>query len=789
MMENQSQNTQQLERNDAEDIKKILIKYLRYWPIFILSAIIFVASAFIYLRYTPNVYQTNAKIKILKDQGGIDMTGFQGSSPLIDLSKVNLDNEAEILKSRRLAENVIRNLGLQTRFYSQGTIKTFLIWDEEIPFEIIWNLDTNKSTPQFELTVLNDAEFKIFEPESDFKGSFKFGDLIEFEDYSFRVLTKENRDLEETSKEKLFKFSHTGLDRAVSTLSAKVNVENVGDRSEILRVSMNGENKNRNEAIINNLIFQFNKDGVDDNRKIAEQTEDFALERLEFLYEELDTVETNLVDFKKGSNIVTIEATATELFTKNTEAEAEAFRVENQLLLVEALKERLDKMNDFELLPANFGLDDGELNAGLEKYNNLVLERQRILVSSTEQSMVIQEINKTLLNLKQSILRSIDAYQTGLEISKRRIDRKESETRSNINVLPEKEKRIREITRQQLVKERLYVFLLQKREEAALSSAVMSDIAKVVDYAYTNPTPVSPKSQIVLLGSFLLSLILPFGVLYIKFLLNTKINDKDEIKSFLPNIPIAGEIPLLNKNQENLIRKNSTDSLAESLRILRTNLNFMGLNNEGCKVIFVTSTMKGEGKTFASVNLAATISTTRSKCLLIGADLRNPQIHSFLNINKNRAGLSKYLYDENTTIEELIIHKPLKDFNLDVVLSGDIPPNPSELLVGNRFEEFIKEVEKEYDYIIFDTAPTILVTDTLLISKYADITLYTIRANYTDIQLLEHLKEISDSKKLLNIGIIFNGVQNSGAYAYNYGYGYGYQTDTMAKRNRLKFWQ
>ena len=203
----------------------------------------------------------------------------------------------------------------------------------------------------------------------------------------------------------------------------------------------------------------------------------------------------------------------------------------------------------------------------------------------------------------------------------------------------------------------------------------------------------------------------------------------------------------------------------------------------------VSSSISGEGKTFTSINLSATISTTRSKCLLIGADLRNPQIHNFLNIDKDRIGLSKYLYDDTTQLSELVIKNPLKDFNLDVVLSGEIPPNPSELLVSERFGEFLEDAKKAYEYIIVDTAPTILVTDTLLISKYADITLYTIRANYTDIQLLEHIKEIKNAEKLHNIGIVFNGVENTGAYAYNYGYGYGYQVNTNAKRNRLKFWQ
>jgi len=789
MSENQNQINQPMEVVEAEDLKKILYRYLRFWPVFILSAILFLAGAFIFLRYTPNVYQTSGKIKILKEQSGLDMSSLQGGSTIFDFSKVNLGNESEIIKSRRIAEKIIKNLNLQTEFHSQGTIKKFLIWGDEIPFEVIWNLDKNQRTPGFELKVIDQNQFllEVSDTDNDFKSKFQFGELITYEDYSFRILVKENRVLE-NNPDNIYIFSHITLDNSISKLSRKVNVEVVGETSEILEVSMNGQNKTLNEAIINNLIYQFNNDGVEDNRKIAEQTEDFASERLEFLYQELDTVDSNLVDFKSGSNIVTIESTATELFAKNAQAEEESFKIANQILLVEGLQKLLDNMDDFSLLPANIGVTDGEVNGVIAKYNELITTRDRILLSSPENSIVIQEINNKLKNLKQSIIRSVDAYREGLDMSKERLDQKEKETQSSIGVLPQKEKRIREITRQQLIKERLYLFLLQKREEAALSAAIVGDISKVVDYAYTQPDPISPKPKVVYLGSLFVALLLPFSALYFKYLINTKINEKSEIRSVLPNIPIAGEIPLVPKDEDKLVGKNSNNTLSEGFRILRTNLNFMGLDKETSKVILVTSTIKGEGKTFVSVNLAATLSMGGAKCLLVGGDLRNPQIHNSINENKKRTGLSKFLYDKTTKIEDLIIDKPLKNFNLDIILSGEIPPNPTDLLVNDRFGMFLEEAKKRYDYIVVDTAPTLLVTDTLLISRFADITLYSIRANYTNFELLDHLKEVKNGKKLKNIGIVLNGVVNARGYAYNYGYGYGYNADKVKKRSRLKLW-
>lgn len=787
MVENTDQNTIGREALDTENLKKTLIKYLRYWPLFILSVIIFLSAAKLYLRYSTSIFETNAKIKILKkDQGGLDMSSLQGGSTIFDFGKINLSNEAEILKSRRIIEKVVRKLNLNTSFYRQGSLKKVELWGDEIPIEVEWYIDENSSTPYFELQVIDQNTFQLSQPESDFTSRYKFNEVIEYKDLSFKIQVTNKRKIN-SAEETLYTFRQSSTEQTVSSLIGKLKVETTETKSEILDISVVGENKDKNEAIVNNLVEQFNQDGVNDNRNLAQQTEAFALDRLKFLYQELDTVDANLVDFKTTSNIITVESSTSELFSKTSQLEQEAFRLETELLNVRQLEDRLSNAQDFSYLPTDIGETDGKINSVLKEHNELITEREQLLITSTETSFIIQNINTKILNLRKVILSSIRSYKQSLVASKKRLIEKERLTNQSLTSLPEKEKRIQEIKREQTIKERLYLFLLQKREEAALSSAVVPDIIKIVDYAYTKPGPVSPRSTIIYLASFFVSLILPFSILYVSYLLNTKINEKLQITSILPNTPILGEIPLIAKSEPKLVGKNRHNPLSESFRIIRTNLNYLGLNKSDAKIVNVTSSIKGEGKTLIATNLAAMLSTGHNKCLLVGADLRNPQIHNFINRNKNIDGISKYLYDKTTTFEKILLKKPLDEFNLDIVLSGVIPPNPTELLLSDRFEEFIEEAKKRYDYIIVDTAPTLLVTDTFLISKYANITVYSVRANHTDAELLNHIKEIKNAEKIDNIGVVFNAVDSTGSYAYNYGYGYGYN-DKTSRRNRLKFW-
>ncbi|MGO2294141.1 MAG: GumC family protein [Psychroflexus halocasei] len=791
------------ENQNGEDIKKTIFQYLRYWPWFFLSVIITVTVALIYIQYSPTIYKTNSKIKILKEQEGLDLQGLQGASPLLDMSSVNLDNEIQILKSRRIAQKVIKSLSLQTTHYSSGTIKDQEIWENNVPYVIDWTIADSsdyKELPMMYLKFNNQNSFKLTEIESDFKVSAKFGDTIEYSNekvnnikFSIEVNPFYKNDLASIT-EKSFSFKKTSLDQTITNLTNSLVTETVDQRADIITIIIEGENDNKNEDILDELMKQFNQDGVDDNRLIAKRTQEFIEERLVFLVEELDTVETGIVDYKKTNDLTDIEGNTKLLFEKVSKTEMKRFEIENQVEIANEFKKLVNNQDTISLLPANLGIESQEVNTLTKSYNELVLERNDIMVSSTEENPVIKSIDQRIKQLRKNINKSIDSYTESLEISLQNTRSRESIFSSTIDKIPNQEKEIRSIERERMVKEKLFLFLLQKREEATLTYAITSPVIKVVDYAYTQPTPVSPKKKIIALAALIIGLIIPFGILYLKFLLDTKLNSVDAIKRELPDIPVVGEIPLTNVSEFNMIKPTDRSALAESFRILRTNIKFINLekkqeqNNKKNQVIYVTSSTKGEGKTFASINLASVTAHQSKSTLLVGCDIRNPQLHNYFGLDKNVKGLSNYLYDSSISIDDIAIEN-VNNSDLDIILSGEIPPNPSEILLSSRFDEFIEDAKKKYKYIIIDTAPTILVTDTIMISDKADITLYLTRADYTDLRLLDHIKDLKRHQKLKNIGIVLNGVKQSGRYSYNYGYGYGYNEDTGSSNNGWRFWK
>lgn len=794
---------QTVEDQKGDDIKQIILQYLRYWPWFILSIAIALSVAFVYIRYSPNIFKTSSKIKILKEQEGLDLKGLQGSSPLFDMNKVNLENEIQILKSRRLAKKVVKSLDLQNRFYKSGTIKSFEIWKNQVPFKVDWSVADSsdyKSLPMMTLKFKSQNSFELSEADTGFKMSAKIGDTIQIDHQSFsdvKFIIDNNPfykgDFMELKNE-TFNFRKSKLDQTITSLVGGLSTEIVDERADIITLVIQGENNTKNEDILDELMKQFNQDGVDDNRLIAKRTQDFVEERLEFLVKELDTVESGIVNYKTSNELINIESNTEALFGKVSSSEMKVFEIETQLEIINEFKKLLNQQDEVDLLPANLGIESSEVNSLTKAYNELVLERNEIMVSSTAKNPVIKSIDQRLGNLKRNIKKSITNYTESLQISLKNSRLRESSFSSTIEKIPNQEKEIRSIERERLVKEKLFLFLLQKREEATLTYAITAPVIKIVDFAYTQPSPVSPKKQIIALSALILGLIIPFGVLYLKFLLDTKLNSAEDIKRELPDIPVVGEIPFSEFDEFKMIEPSDRSPLAESFRILRTNINFINLtenqkkNNKKNQVIYVTSSTKGEGKTFASMNLAMVAAHQSKKVLLVGCDLRNPQLHNYVDLNKNVSGLSNYLYDSGLSIEDVTI-KNVKNSKLDIVLSGEIPPNPSEILLSERFDEFIENAKEKYDYIIVDTAPTILVTDTIMISDKADITIYLTRADYTDLRLLDHIKDLKRHQKLKNIGIVLNGVKQSGRYSYNYGYGYGYNEDTGSSNKSWKFWK
>ena len=784
-------------------IKDILFRYLQFWKWFLAAAILSLSVAYTYLRYASDIYQTTAKIKILDNsKGGIKLPS--DVSALFSNSKVNLDNEMEVLKSHRLLELVAKNLNLGTSYYSVGNVKTTELWKNK-PFKVIWldskdNIDTKKIA--FEVK-LQSKGYKIISENSNSKQLFLFGQKNKINGQEF-LLVLENRVSISKLNAENFKVVRMPLDIVVENLSKTIQLASTAKLSEILSLVLTGENQDKSEAIINEIIDKFNQDGVSDRQLVSQRTIDFVNDRFVDLSGELDSIENQKKLFKTENNLSYLQEDAKIAVSKKTLSEVDFYALETQIALAKLLEDTLKKDGLFELLPSNIGIENANINSLISDYNKVVLERGKLLVSAGVKNPMVVEYSDKIVELKENILSSIRVLQKQLAVTIKNVNSLKQENSNTFSNIPSEEKILRSIERQQTIKESLYLFLLQKREEASVAKAITSPSIKVVDYAMTNYIPIAPKRSIIYLAALLIGLLIPFGIVYTLFLLDTKIHSRLDFDRLSPNIPVVAEIPFIIEDQR-IITKNDRSVLAESFRILRTNINYLvPIKKEGeCPVIYTCSSIKGEGKTFVSLNLALTLSSLDKKVLLVGSDLRNPQLHKYLNLNKNRIGLSNYLYDPTTDWKNLINEKVFNNEYLSIIFAGVVPPNPAELLSNGRFEELLNILKKKYDYIVVDTAPTILVTDTLLISQFADLTVYVTRADHTDKKLLTYSKALKEQGKLVNVSYVINNVGGENGYSYgykysygytygyNYGYGYGYGEDIEEKKsgvNKLFGW-
>jgi len=561
----------------------------------------------------------------------------------------------------------------------------------------------------------------------------------------------------------------------VLQLSNELGVQPTNENSEILSLILKGESIERNEAILNTLIEKFNQDGILDRQLVSKRTLDFMDERFFFLSQELDSIEIHKKDFKQTNDLSHITADAEMILMRKAETETEAFELQTQVSLCKMLRESMISGDDYQLLPVKVGLEENSINTLINDYNELVLRREKLLESAGAENPLLTTISRQLQSGKSNILGSLSVYQKQLTTSLRQLNLEKDHSDQMFSRLPEKERVLRAIERQQSIKENLFLLLLQKREEAAINLAITEPSIKVVDYGLTSEVPISPKRRNVLALSGLIGLLLPIMVVYSKVLLDTKINDRSDLEKANPEIPILGDIPYIEK-EKSFKDFNDRSPLAESFRILAANVNYLmpkNTDNSG-HIVYVTSTVKGEGKTLVALNLSLAYASMKKKVLLLGADLRNPQLHTYFDTRLEVTGLSDFLHDPNMDWRSCIRDIVGKDSTHRVCFSGRIPPNAPELLSGEGFERFLDQAKKEYDYIIVDTAPTLLVTDTFLVSKHADATIYITRAGYTDKRLLAFSKGLFRSRKLRNMAYLVNNAGINKAYGYNYGYGYGY---------------
>ncbi|WP_276390439.1 GumC family protein [Eudoraea chungangensis] len=774
-MENSSVLSSLQEIDEPSTLTEMLAKYLRFWPFFLISIIISLLLGLAYMRYAPTTYLSVAKIKIVDESKELNVAS-DAMALLNGTSKINLDNEIEVLKSYRLLSQVVEDLHLDIGYFEVGNIKTAQVWNA--PFTAIKTVEEDSLKIKKVLRITVENPNLIITDENDFTRVINLnsvGDSIQGLPISLVIP-------EEIAIEKYEGLTYevviNPFKRAVLQLQLALGIREAKKRSEILTLSIKGESVERSEAILNTLITKFNEDGILDRQLVSRRTMEVIDKRFVDLASELDSIEVGKQDFKQTNRLSYIEADAGVTLQRKSEVEDEVALLENQISLSKLLKTTVINQAEYSLLPADIGLENQSLNALVAGYNELALERDKLLPNVGINHPRLRAISGQLERGKVNIIKSVNIYQAQLRTSLSQLSLEYSRAGAVFSELPEQEKMLRSIERQQTIKEQLYLLLLQKREEAAINLATTTPSIKVVDYSLTDSKPISPKKLIVYPLSLILGFVIPFFALYIKFSLDTKIHGRRDIEKVSPEIPLLGEIPFLKKNKS-IKGLHDRSILAESFRMLSTNVNYHLPPKEKNKgqVIYVNSAIKGEGKTLISINLAMAFSSLKKRVLLVGGDLRNPQLHKQLDILKKSKGLPEFLSDQSMNWQDVINEGFVNDVNIKVCYSRQIPPNAAELLAGDGFLNFLKAVKKEFDYIIVDTAPSLLVTDTLLISKHADLTLFVLRAGFTDKKLLEYSKDLATKGRVNHMAYVLNDVGYGNAKHYNYGHGYGYGSE------------
>ena len=771
------------------NIQELLFRYLIHWPWFVVSIIICIACAWGYLRLTTPIYNISATV-LIKDEkkgGGASMSSDlekMGLEGFISSSS-NVDNEIEVLRSKSLAREVVNNLGLFVTYMDEDEFPSKELYHTSPVLVSLTHQEADKLPGRMEINMILQPTgvlgVQITVGEKEYRKQFDKLPAVFPTDEGTVAFFANNDTLSAVCPENITKERHITafINRPFSVLKEYVNSLSIAPTSKttsVVVISLENTNTRRGRDYINKLLEMYNINANNDKNEVAQKTAEFIDERIGIISKELGSTEQDLENFKRSAGITDLNSEAQIALTGNAEYEKKRVENQTQINLVMDLQ-RYMKGNEYEVLPSNIGLQDAASAGAIDRYNQMLVERKRLLRTSTENNPTIINLDTSIRAMRTNVQATLDATLKGLQITKEDLAREASRYSRRINDAPTQERQFVSIARQQEIKSGLYLMLLQKREENAITLAATANNAKIIDEALADDNPISPKKTIVYLAALVLGVGLPVGVIYLIGLTKFKIEGRADVEK-LTSLPVVGDIPLADEKTGSIaVFENQNNLMSETFRNVRTNLQFM-LEN-GKNVILVTSTISGEGKSFISANLAISLSLLGKKVVIVGLDIRKPGLNKVFNIPKKEHGITQYLTNTTANLMDFVQPSDINK-NLFILPGGTVPPNPTELLARGGLEKAIETLKANFDYVILDTAPVGMITDTLLIGRVADLSVYVCRADYTHKAEFTLINELAENNKLPNLCIAVNGLDlNSRKYGYYYGYGkygkyYGY---------------
>ena len=770
------------------DFKKEFFKYFQYWPWFLVSLILFLGAAFYYIKTAPSTYQTSALILIDKKQ--------EENTKIITINtdqkkdEDNLEDEIRLITSNDFLLKVVKSSNLNVGYFE----KVYKIKGEfvaAVPF-IVTPTISKDSLPKISYDIKIDNQgFILIDPNTEksyIVNGYDGNQVVDGLPFKIRLNAKAKKNPSNYFDKEYVVSLESNADALENLRKSLVVLSDEKSKGtiELNHISVSPE---RSRKILNEIIVLLDKNIVANKQKLYINTVSYLNQRIKNFTKEKDSIESVKEKFLQNNDIVVMDDYIVEKTADRSQKNESSMLNERQIAMTNFAINDIRNSSITQTLGTDYKLEAPTVNQMLLNYNARLLESELILQRAQKNNPAYITLTTQLKVQKQEILNTLEGYLNFLKQTNKANKSEQSAANSYAKSIPTKDKILGNINSNLSLKEETYVALLQKREEAVLNGAILESNMKTLNSPETNYSAIFPQPKSFMLGAFLLGLLIPFGIIYINLQLDTKIHNEEDIQKVNDSIPFLGYIPKVNKNEKLDNTANSRSLIAEATRTLFSNISYLlpeKKDNIGSVILF-TSSIQGEGKSFSSFHNAITISNLNKKVLLIGVDLRNPQLHEYFNLDKDIMGLTNYLSNKSNDWKKSLIKGTNFSENLDVLLSGEIPPNPTQLLTNSNFELLIEEAKKLYDFIILDTAPVQMVSDTLNFTHLADVTVYVTKFNFTVHSSLVQLNKFIKKKQLKNVGIIINEVNMKSSYGYNYGINYGYQyQEQKAKKSWFK---